>query len=316
MAPLTEEKAFRKVPKNWAEWSEAARKLKVFRSTINTAEGLQSGSRILHAQYLLMRAYRPGIIRQQGISVTDLDLENEYNIAATWLDSSEPFQSYIRSIRAAAAITPYSPNDPHVLGLFEIARSQQLELLDSIRTVPRMVSDEDTVNAGTLSLLSALTIKYPEPVGSWKIVRLGLRAQFRRDGFTARIDGYLLSNITRDVTMIVEVKPNRREKVEPQVSLQETAEIVAFIHRTGLGAAEQRYGFPDILSSFESTESIYLSTVTFSHKYKDYLNGARTVVTKDEFMVIQKYGPWLIDDAKAMEHIGRLVLAITIKYGG
>lgn len=225
------------MPKHHKQWTKSAKALCLSRASINTKDGLKPGSEVVQGQHLLYKVYWPRLIAPARVDVRKMGFENEFRAASEWMSEYGPFQAYLTSLEAGSAITAHSDYDDHDLGIFEVARSQQLQLLhaDGARD-----ADEDTVNSGLMSLLAALTIKHQPPIGEWMVQRLRLTATFRKAGFTTRIDGYLRSHRDRQVEMLVEVKARARRFEEPDVSMQETSEIIAWLKTTGLERASNR----------------------------------------------------------------------------
>lgn len=237
MSTLTSDKAFHEVPKHHKQWIKAAKALCLSRASINTKDGLKSGSELVQGQHILYKVYWPRLMAPARIDVRRMGFENEFGIAREWMTAYAPFQAYLASLAAGAAISPHSDHDSHDLGIFEVPRSQQLQQLNAGGSGD---VDEDTVNSGLMSLLAALTIKHQPPIGEWMSQRLPLTANFRKDSCTSCVDGYLRSQQDQQVKMLVEVKPQARRFKEPDVSMQETSEIVAWLKASGLEQASNR----------------------------------------------------------------------------
>ncbi|OJJ01291.1 hypothetical protein ASPVEDRAFT_82816 [Aspergillus versicolor CBS 583.65] len=103
--------------------------------------------------------------------------------------------------------------------------------------------------------------------------------------------------------MLVEVKQSERTRHEPQVSMQETSEIVAWIRKNHI-----------VLLSQDGQE-VYLSAISFSREYRRYIDGARLDLPSTKFMQLQPYGPWNITDAGHVKHLAGIIVAMTAKYG-
>lgn len=237
MVILTEKKAFKEVPDSRENWLHAARALRVSKASINTAKNLHSASKTVQAQYLLYRTHRLPVIHPEDMDLFTMSLDTATAQAANWLSQYAPFNAYVQSVRDESGITPEGPTDPRNLGIFEVPRALQLQAQSVDNTAD---AEEETVNSGLLALLVALTVKHPSPIGAWMVRRIGLTATFAKDKFVARLDGYLRSVAEGKTAILVEVKRSERARHEPQVSMQETSEIVAWIKETGLQEAEHR----------------------------------------------------------------------------
>ncbi|KAL5338259.1 hypothetical protein BJX70DRAFT_398783 [Aspergillus crustosus] len=312
MAPLSERKSFNAAPEGWEAWDKAARDLKVSKSSINTADKLHSGSTTTQAQHLVSRVLRPNTKPAWAIDLQALNITAEFNQATAWLNQFQPFRASLDSIAAGATITSYGPNDPYDLGLFEHPRKEQLLALFHD---PATLTDEDTVNTGLLSLLTSLSLKHPAKMGEWRIQRILLNAEFDKASYGAKLDGYLASPPGK-VKILLEAKRQERAKIEPKVSMQETAEIVAWLRsKTGLVPTADR----PVLGSQDGKE-LYLSTATFTQTFLDYLKcarGARALVPKESTSgrSSQMYGPWDLSEAGEVKHFAQVMLAIVLKYG-
>ena len=66
--------------------------------------------------------------------------------------------------------------------------------------------------------------------------------------------------------------------------------------------------------SQDSTE-IYLTIAGFESAYKDYLcSKEQSKVRERSFMTMNQYGPWNVRIMEHMEHLGKLLLAFTLRF--
>jgi hypothetical protein len=221
----TQQPHFDSVPKKWEDWAKAARKFGVFRATVHSRQEFRSASKITQDEYLILKVLWPK--RLQSSKCKDkLNLGAVYDQAWDWLNTFQPFQVYLDSISHATA--------PGVsdLGAFEVAFAQQCEARDLMRN-PNPLGlkspNEDNVNASLISLLTAIFVKHPTVNATWTPQRAGLTASFRNGKIECQVDGFLALNANSSTRIVVEVKPRSRQLCEPQVSMQEAAELVAAV---------------------------------------------------------------------------------------
>lgn len=117
------------MPKHHKQWTKSAKALCLSRASINTKDGLKPGSEVVQGQHLLYKVYWPRLIARARVDVRKMGFENEFRAASEWMSEYGPFQAYLTSLEAGSAITAHSDYDDHDLGIFEVARSQQLQLL-------------------------------------------------------------------------------------------------------------------------------------------------------------------------------------------
>jgi hypothetical protein len=89
--------------------------------------------------------------------------------------------------------------------------------------------DEDSVNLGLVAFLIAVASKHPSLRSRWTPHRRPIKAKFGNGAeMEAQVDGYF-GGEEAPITVILEAKSGPRDYHEPQVSMQETAEVVALI---------------------------------------------------------------------------------------
>lgn len=181
---------------------------------------------------------RTTVLNESALS--DLGLTQYFGNAGKWLDNYIPFQEYLTSIENSSKTDPWNPDhhnsDSFGLGIFELPRSEQVRIAAILDNKDPMQPnkdskkiDEDSVNGLFISILSAITIKHPDAKCIWTPHRVPLQASFNKGKMEAHTDGYLMARNSSRIRVIIEVKPNERESHETHVSMQETAEIVAWI---------------------------------------------------------------------------------------
>lgn len=219
---------FKQVPLDWNEWADAAKAAGVYQASVHNRKEFASGSKISKEEYLLLRVIWPEATPNAQHCIDDLELQSHFDKARAWLDSFQPFQRYLDAVENSA-----TPGDPD-LGIFDVAHAQQHQanrLLHQPSGGERLQSgiNEDIVNAAFISFLTGICLRHTEVNASWTPRRAGLAAAFRNSTLECQVDGILLSGATGATQVIVEVKPKARKFHEPQVTMQEAAEMVAAI---------------------------------------------------------------------------------------
>lgn len=87
-------------------------------------------------------------------------------------------------------------------------------------------ADENIVNVCVINLLETLAQLCSSKRSNWTLAQLGFTAKFEKGEYTAMTDGALYTKDKHIVQAIVEVKPNIRSSIVPEVQKQEASEIV------------------------------------------------------------------------------------------
>ncbi|KAK2801274.1 hypothetical protein FQN51_005374 [Onygenales sp. PD_10] len=259
----------------------------------------------------MLRTLQSKIYNPLFIPLVPLGLAQYHTAASKWLEEFPPYQRYLASIEKTKDITPLTDSDEFDLGLFEIPRAQQLQVLNLLGGQGGALKlYEETVNGALISFLSALSLKHPDRRGSeWVPTRLPFKVKFGKVEYEARIDGYFGNIQTSSILVIVEAKAGNRENHETQVSRQEDAEIVAWIMANDIPPQN-----PTWLVSQDGKE-LYLTHVSFSDRYKTYLRTGTPTNPQNpnDFLRIKRYGPWKLDDWREIDEFAKAVLAIMLQ---
>ncbi|PIG80682.1 hypothetical protein AARAC_007784 [Aspergillus arachidicola] len=173
--------------------------------------------------------------------------------------------------------------------------------------------DEQIMNTALVDFLNAFIIH--RNFGScWTLHRKPFVADFEHGSFEARTDGCLEGEDSESLKTyaIVEVKPMLRTIHLERISMQEAAEMVAWIK-----AEPDPSGFVSscgcrVLVSQDRHE-VYLTFAEYSENYVKYLNNT---LGKDEspgFLTLHGFGPWDTDRAGDMKDLGWILLAIALR---
>ncbi|KAJ5115122.1 hypothetical protein NUU61_000881 [Penicillium alfredii] len=311
MAPKKDEP----LPRTWSDWAKAAKNLGVYRASVHTRENFQSGTNVTREEHLLLRALWT-LSEDDAIPEEELGLGPYFEDASRWLDDFVPFAEYLKGIENSSM--PGVDN----MGIFETAYSQQFQVrkfLHEKKDKDKKGLDginEEIVNASLISFLTAICLKNPNVQAYWTPHRATLTATFKKaklakqTSLNCQIDGFLAANKTAQTQVILEAKADNREIHEPNVTMQETYEIVAAL----LTDAPKGLPMNRVILISQDGEELYLSNATYTDEYKSYMMGTkRGMIKKTEFLRIQRYGPWRIKHWKEVEKFAKLVLAIALR---
>ncbi|RAL03103.1 uncharacterized protein BO80DRAFT_453317 [Aspergillus ibericus CBS 121593] len=158
------------------------------------------------------------------------------------------------------------------------------ELLDM--NYPR-TKDEQIVNTALVDFLNAFIIHYKLPV-YWTLYRKPFIATFGNGAFEARTDGCLEDRASKTYA-IVEVKPMLREREVVRISMQETAEMVAWIKcDPDPNDFSSSCGRRVLVS--QDTHEIYLIFAEYGSDYVRYLNNALGPNETPGFLTMHQFG--------------------------
>ncbi|OJJ48980.1 hypothetical protein ASPZODRAFT_23265 [Penicilliopsis zonata CBS 506.65] len=297
-------KAFNGIPETWEEWVRAAKKLQVSRKSIHSRKEIASGSKISQEEYLLLKAIWE---TNEDTDISGLALGSHLASARQSLGQNLPFQAFIRGIRDVAA-----GNRPNVseMGIFQIPFTQMQEVLHlSNLSAPKRPGksdpkakretrlrhqiNEDIVNTAAISLLTAITVGSVEGA-VWSPHRAPLYANFKRASMEAQIDGYLSVGLLSQTSLILEAKARKRAAHEPAVSMQETAEMVAWL------MAKPPSDGPEW----------YITEGKYTPEYREHILGERRTLAKDNFLVMKRFGPWRSDRPYKIQELCEVVFAL------
>ncbi|OQD74639.1 hypothetical protein PENDEC_c010G06550 [Penicillium decumbens] len=302
-------KIFKKVPSDWPKWKRAADATIKRRSPHKQPE-FHSGSELTQEEYLLLRVIWPPARRSfDQATLMSLGLTQFYTQADTWLRLFTPFTNYLQAVRSNAATatcdTANATHDQVGLAVFEPARFEQNQIISVINTTG---IDEDSVNSSLLSLLCAITIKHPAVHCEWMTHRLAFKATFNSGAeLEARVDGYLRNDNDGTAKVILEVKRGDRNMHEPQVSMQEAAEVVALLKTYEPTCTKPVY----VIS--QDANSMWITAASFTQNYLDFMAHRRkSVLGQADFLRMNRFGPWRINNPDHMREFATLALAIAL----
>ncbi|KAJ5542893.1 hypothetical protein N7535_005315 [Penicillium sp. DV-2018c] len=308
---------FSEVPRTWEEWIQAVG-LSGNSLHPNDRDQWGSGSKISKEEHLLLRVLFDSEERLGVDARSNLGLTGHFKSASRWLRNFAPFATYLQQVESGRGISKYGPPQPNAdawsSGIFEIPAHEQRRILSHLisrRGAPerglKTLIDEESVNAALMAFLTSIAAKHPSIEGHWSPDRLLLRAEFKPGvSFTVRVDGYFRA---RDHTtkILVETKRSQRAVHEPTVSMQESAEVIAWL----MNDTRIRNGHRFLIS--QNGNELYITAASFDDTYLHWLRSNRPMrLSKNSFMRMTRYGPWLVGMAHDMEEFAKLALAIMI----
>ncbi|PWY87803.1 hypothetical protein BO94DRAFT_574909 [Aspergillus sclerotioniger CBS 115572] len=297
------------LPVNPSKWDVAARLEKVENKTIHNID-LTSASTIQLEQYLMLRVariphdteFRPNVAISPIAHRTRGQLKRvEEGVRKLTFETptKPPSTPVLKPELEHDEVTPETPPEKRSYG--------PQELLDL--NFPR-TKDEQIVNTALIDFLNAFTI-HMNVQSHWTLYRKPFVANFRSASFEARTDGCLEDGGPKTFA-IVEVKPMVRFKQSNRISMQEAAEIVAWIKcepdpddfTSGCGLR--------ILISQDRHE-IYLTFAEYDANYIRYLNNTLGKDEKPGFLTLHVFGPWDTTRAGDVKQLGSILLAIALR---
>ncbi|EGX88238.1 hypothetical protein CCM_08281 [Cordyceps militaris CM01] len=210
--------------------------------------------------------------------------------------------------------------------------------------VYRFIEDEQIVNFSLIVLLDTLIMMCPAVKGSWSPYRCPFSV---RDAgveiYQARVDGVFRPQHDRPGNMIVEVKPHSRHVNQMDVSMQESAQMAAWIadypdlesrirtkkEKAALGKGKETVGKPvarpeqakeeDPMPPMlkyrralisQNRRDVYITIGSYDEDYIDYITN---VCQTKSFLVMDCYGPFSVTDASNMERLCHIMLALCLQ---
>ncbi|PWY88202.1 hypothetical protein BO70DRAFT_393926 [Aspergillus heteromorphus CBS 117.55] len=314
-----------KFPSNEEDWRRAAKNAKLENANINEFRDMHSASKATVAQFLVLKILvEENPFKQLARDAPMWNLDAFIPAAQHELNTDFPeFWAYLRSVRADSGATMKGQGDPLQLGMFEIPRENERQVMDrkllsSYRTAPSNshqtsivpTRDEETVNISLIEFLQAVSLKVPGALSRWTPTRLVLRASFRSSSYEAHIDGALCAfQEPERAQALVECKALQREDTETQTAIQEALEVGAFLQQKDRPPS----GDPGrICVISQNRNERYITLGTVDRHYLNYLNGTDQT---SRFLTLHRYGPWMIDNADHLENFATNVLAFVLRVG-
>ncbi|KAF3028836.1 hypothetical protein E8E15_006617 [Penicillium rubens] len=165
---------------------------------------------------------------------------------------------------------------------------------------------DESVNLSLVAFLIAVAAKHPSLRGRWTPHRRPIKAKFANGAeMEAQVDGYFAGE-DGPIRLILEAKSGLREYHEPQVSMQETAEVVALIMTQDVEPNR-----PVFVISQDGSR-LYITAAIFNKTYLSWIKNKRTKLPSDSFLQMNQYGPWVLTNADSMKEFAETALAIML----
>lgn len=270
------------------------------------------GAKMSFLEFLSLRAVWPDLPQNTVLErVFETELKRELDTARDWLNSFPPFKAYLESIENSRAATLWRPEDPESheralsLGIMQLARSQQIQLMDAIRDGAH---DEEMVISSLVNFLDGITLLCPHVRCGWSSKRQLIDGDFGVHKLRVYVDGLLVAQ-DRSPKVFLEAKKGLRQNCEPKVCWQETAEFVAFLKSATTPPSHERHFF--MLA--QNKDQCFVIAFAFDEAYVEYIREGTVPGPTEGFLTVKKYGPYQLDNHEEMERFARIALAISIR---
>ncbi|KAJ5531822.1 hypothetical protein N7527_005215 [Penicillium freii] len=228
-------------PSEIHKWKAAARRKGVnLKISVHTRGPFKSGSKVVEEEFFLLKAIWPKVLPTDIWQVqTQLGLETQFRKATEHLEEIPAFTDYLVAIRNKTL-----PKNS-TLGIFWLPYEQQYrvcQLLQSHTAEQERAygNNEELINSSLLSFLQVVCATHPDVDSDWNPARVHLTFDFRKVktdkenkkldsnvfSLSCMVDGFLESRLTFRSQAIVEAKARERLSHAPEVSWQETIEMV------------------------------------------------------------------------------------------
>ncbi|CAI7641125.1 unnamed protein product [Penicillium viridicatum] len=314
-------------PSDIHKWKAAARRKGVnLKISVHTRGPFKSGSKVVEEEFRLLKAIWPKVLPTDKWQVqTQLGLETQFRKATEHLEGIPAFNDYLVAIRNKTL-----PKNS-TLGIFWLPYEQQYRVCqllqsDTAEQERAYGNNEELINSSLLSFLQIVCATHPDVDSDWNPARVHLTFDFRKVktdkenkkldsnvfSLSCMVDGFLESRSTFRSQAIVEAKARERLSHEPEVSWQETIEMVTAL----LNDHPKRSLQKDRVTVFsQNGTEMYILNAVHTDGYSQHMKGdkQKPFVKQDEFLRIHKYGPYLIYQEKDMEYFAKLALAVVLR---
>ncbi|PWY86707.1 hypothetical protein BO70DRAFT_394725 [Aspergillus heteromorphus CBS 117.55] len=325
------------IPENQEEWNLLQKAGKLTKTTINTLSKMASGSKVFRKQFVTFRAIWPFPLETTKL----LDFKADYGLHTTWeraeqiAHSSVELAKYLQLVSSKTPSGTLTEADPRWAGSFMSVLRYQEDCLDEVpgtstgRTrkratrhrIPWMArseqaddnmteyqaTDEAIVNSALLLYLEAVTALAGTLSVKWTIRRLTFSPYFSAGRFRTVTDGAMVDKFGDLPHALVEVKKNSLAHTEESriaIPMQITAEIVGLLRKHDTTCFLE--GHHLMVSQFAN--EIFLMFAKAPTSYKGYLDVG--VVNPNDFLVIQKYSPWRVNNEEDMQCLATVIISV------
>ncbi|PYI00548.1 hypothetical protein BO78DRAFT_434330 [Aspergillus sclerotiicarbonarius CBS 121057] len=283
------------LPGHKSAWENNVKVEKLENKTIHNVD-LTSASTISDEQYLILRALWKRYKFDQ-LDLAKFGLEDWNTKAIEMLKTYQSWTHHCNSFSSNA-------ENEGTFSLPQFYQKQVALIPDDIPFRPNVtLKRQQIVNTALVDFLNAFIIHYKLRV-YWTLYRKPFIAKFENGAFEARTDGCLEDRASKTYA-IVEVKPMLREKEVVRISMQETAEMVAWIKCD-----------PDpkeFSSSCGRTDMKSLIFAEYGVDYVKYLNNTLRPDEKPGFLTMHQFGAWDTRRAGDMKQLGSILLPLALR---
>ncbi|OJJ46495.1 hypothetical protein ASPZODRAFT_142309 [Penicilliopsis zonata CBS 506.65] len=315
-------RAWKKVPTTPEQWEAAAKLMKIRRQTVHKRFDLNSGSKLTKGEYLLLKVLWK---TKNTKDISALDLGLYLTTARQLLGDNAEFQAFIQGIDG---MKNGDGGEMSNMGAFKIPFSQIKEVL-RLLDIPKPKTctkndgagrrirethllegvNEDLVNMAAISLLTAINLENVNGPAGWSPHRAPFFANFKRATMEAQVDGFFWAGNSTKTSILLEAKAGQRARHEPAVSIQEAAEVVAWLMANPPIKPAANRAF---LVSSDGSEW-FLSLANYTPVYQEYMLGERNTLPREEFLVMDQYGPWETREIGELRSFLEIMLAIMLR---
>ncbi|KAI2988865.1 hypothetical protein CBS147345_10683 [Aspergillus niger] len=250
------------------------------------------------------RAFEPGLISGQGLSQL---VNGQFGITPALLTRAKnllqmipSYQLYLQNIGgnnwADPALGPFGP----VLRL-------QAEIRAGWAKGGGKQTDEDTVNAAFIELLSALTSLVPTTDSWWRTTKRRLTFTGLRNGYVAITDGQFEVKATEEIRTPIECKGREREKLNARITMQEVAELVAWVKEYPDARISPPVRFRPLAG--QCGQEIFLESLEYGQDWIKYIRQGQKA--GNSFANLHSYGPYDMNKVSDMRLLAPVIVAMS-----
>ncbi|KAL7661912.1 hypothetical protein ACMYSQ_001281 [Aspergillus niger] len=289
------------LPANRTQWDNAETTHKIQGKSLRAWPDLRSGSKVSIEQFLLSRVLCPPrrdprqLVNGQ-FGITPALLTRAKNL----LQTIPSYQLYLQNIGgnnwADPALGPFGP----VLRL-------QAEIRAGWAKGGGKQTDEDTVNAAFIELLNALTSLVPTTDSWWRTTKRRLTFTGLRNGYVAITDGQFEVKATEEIRTPIECKGRERGKLDARITMQEVAELVAWVKEYPDTRISPPVRFRPITG--QCGQNIFLESLEYGEDWVRYIR--RGQKAGNSFATLNKYGPYNMNKVSDMILLAPVIVAMS-----
>ncbi|PYH54613.1 uncharacterized protein BO96DRAFT_501832 [Aspergillus niger CBS 101883] len=283
------------------QWDSAETIHKIQGKSLRAWPDLRSGSKVSIEQFLLSRVLcpprrGPSQLVNGQFGITPALLTRAKNL----LQMIPSYQLYLQNIGgnnwADPALGPFGP----VLRL-------QAEIRAGWAKGGGKQTDEDTVNAAFIELLNALTSLVPTTDSWWRTTKRRLTFTGLRNGYVAITDGQFEVKATEEIRTPIECKGREREKLNARITMQEVAELVAWVKEYPDARISPPVRFRPLAG--QCGQEIFLESLEYGQDWIKYIRQGQKA--GNSFANLHSYGPYDMNKVSDMRLLAPVIVAMS-----